>query len=260
MIDFQTTDALDILAVAILLYYTYRIMRGSSSSKLFVGIVIFVIAWLLVSQVFKMRLLASILDHIISIGGIALIILFQDDLRRFLTNLGTQRNINWASLFGTKQSKEGVSRELIMPLVLAVLSMSKRKEGGLIVLERNDGLREYTQTGELINANLSQRLIENIFFKNSPLHDGALIIRQGRLQAAGCILPVSHDIDIPKSLGLRHRSALGISQKTDALAIIISEETGNISVAMDGQFRLRLTAEELERLLSTAGSKAFEKL
>lgn len=147
-----------------------------------------------------------------------------------------------------------------MPLVLAVLSMSKRKEGGLIVLERNDGLREYTQTGELINANLSQRLIENIFFKNSPLHDGALIIRQGRLQAAGCILPVSHDIDIPKSLGLRHRSALGISQKTDALAIIISEETGNISVAMDGQFRLRLTAEELERLLSTAGSKAFEKL
>lgn len=259
MIDFRITDILDIVAVAVLLYYTYRIMRGSSSGKLFVGIVIFVIAWLLVSQVFKMRLLASILDHIISIGGIALIILFQDDLRRFLTTLGTQRNINWFGLFRPKKDKEGVSRELIMPLVIAVLSMSKRKEGALIVLERNDSLGEYARSGELINANLSQRLIENIFFKNSPLHDGALIIQRGRLRAAGCILPVSHDIDIPKSLGLRHRSALGIAQKTDALAIIVSEETGNISAAIDGHFRLRLSAEELERLLSDTAAKAFEK-
>lgn len=259
MIDFQTTDILDIFAVAILLYYSYRLMRGSSSGKLFVGIVIFVIVWLVVSQVLKMHLLGSILDHIISIGGIALIILFQDDLRRFLTQLGTQRDINWFRLFRAKNTKEGVSRDLIMPLVIAVLSMSKRKEGALIVLVLNDSLGEYTRSGELINANLSQRLIENIFFKNSPLHDGALIIQRGRLRAAGCILPVSHDVDIPKSLGLRHRSALGIAQKTDALAIIVSEETGNISIAMDGEFRLRLTAEELERLLSDTAAKAFEK-
>jgi uncharacterized protein (TIGR00159 family) len=133
---------------------------------------------------------------------------------------------------------------------MACLNMSKQKTGALIIIERAVSLREEMSSGDYINANISQRLIENIFFKNSPLHDGAMIISGKRIHSAGCILPVSHDTDIPKSLGLRHRAALGISQKSDCLAIIVSEETGNISLASNGKLRLRLGAEELEQLLT----------
>ena len=128
--------------------------------------------------------------------------------------------------------------------------MSKQKVGALIIIERYVGLSEYIDTGDIINANITQQLIENIFFKNSPLHDGAMIISHQRLRAAGCILPISHDTDIPKSLGLRHRAALGISQKSDCLAVVVSEETGSISIAEKGTFRLRLSGEELESALS----------
>ena len=139
-----------------------------------------------------------------------------------------------------------------MPIVLACMSMSKQKVGALIIIERQVGLSEYVNSGDIINANITQRLIENIFFKNSPLHDGAMIISHKRIQAAGCILPISHDTDIPKSLGLRHRAALGISQKSDCLSIVVSEETGGISIAENGNFKLRLTAEELEGVLAKA--------
>lgn len=128
--------------------------------------------------------------------------------------------------------------------------MAKQKVGALIVIERSVGLNEYIRSGEELNADISQRLLENIFFKNSPLHDGALIISRKRIRAAGCILPVSHDVDIPKSLGLRHRAALGISQKTDCLAFIVSEETGNISMAQGGQLKMHLTPEQLESTLT----------
>ena len=137
-----------------------------------------------------------------------------------------------------------------MPIVLACMSMSKGKVGALIVIEKSMPLNDIIRTGEIINANVNQRLIENIFFKNSPLHDGAMVISKKRIKAAGCILPVSHDLNIPKELGLRHRAAMGISQKSDAHAIIVSEETGSISVAYRGQFYLRLNAEELESLLT----------
>ena len=138
----------------------------------------------------------------------------------------------------------------IIPIVMACLSMSKGKVGALIVIERATPLDEVVKTGELINADINQRLIENIFFKNSPLHDGALVVVRKQIRAAGCILPVSHDLDIPKELGLRHRSALGISQESDAIAIVVSEETGAISVAVRGKFQLRLSAEELESFLT----------
>lgn len=133
---------------------------------------------------------------------------------------------------------------------MACMNMSRQKVGAIIVIERNVGLGEIMRTGETINADISQRLIENIFFKNSPLHDGAMVISHGRIMAAGCILPVSHDIDIPKSLGLRHRSALGMSQKSDCLALIVSEETGAISIATNGRFKLKLSPEELEQILT----------
>ena len=137
-----------------------------------------------------------------------------------------------------------------MPIVMACMSMSKQRVGALIVFERYIGLGDIINSGEVINANISQRLIENIFFKNSPLHDGAMVISHKRIKAAGCILPVSHNEDIPRQLGLRHRAALGITQKSDALAITVSEETGEISAAFNGKFHLNLSREELERLLA----------
>ena len=137
-----------------------------------------------------------------------------------------------------------------MPIVYACMNMAKTKTGALIIVERNTPLDKYELTGESINAEVNTRLIENIFFKNSPLHDGAMIISNNRITAASCILPVSHNTDIPKSLGLRHRSALGLSQETDAIAIIVSEETGNISVAQNGKFHLALSGKDLEDILS----------
>lgn len=137
-----------------------------------------------------------------------------------------------------------------MPIVYACMSMAKSKTGALIVIEQEIPLENYEKTGDMINAEINVRLIENIFFKNSPLHDGALIIADGRIKAAGCILPVSHDSDVPRALGLRHRSALGISQATDAFAIVVSEETGNISVAYRGRLTTRLSSAELEKQLS----------
>ena len=130
------------------------------------------------------------------------------------------------------------------------MNMSRGKVGALIVIERTMPLDDIVRTGDMIDATINQRLIENIFFKNSPLHDGAMVISKQRIKAAGCILPVSHDLDIPKELGLRHRAAMGISQESDALAVVVSEETGGISVAMRGEFRLRLSAEELEGILT----------
>ena len=137
-----------------------------------------------------------------------------------------------------------------MPIVMAAMNMSKGKVGALIVLERAVPLDDVVVTGDQIDAIINQRLIENIFFKNSPLHDGAVVVANKRLRAAGCILPVSHDLDIPKELGLRHRAAMGISQESDAVAVVVSEETGGISVAVNGVFHLRLSAEELESILT----------
>ncbi len=136
---------------------------------------------------------------------------------------------------------------------MACMSMARGKVGALIVIERNEPLDDIVDTGDYIDARINQRLIENIFFKNSPLHDGAMVISKKRIKAAGCILPVSHNQDIPRSLGLRHRAAMGISQSSDAMAVIVSEETGNISVAVNGKFRLRLSAEELESILTEEG-------
>lgn len=137
-----------------------------------------------------------------------------------------------------------------MPIVMACMSMSRGKVGALIVLERGISLSDICDTGDYIDARINQRLIENIFFKNSPLHDGAMVITKKRIRAAGCILPVSHNQDIPKELGLRHRAAMGISQDSDAIAIVVSEETGRISVAIKGEFQLRLSAEQLESVLT----------
>lgn len=249
MIDFGVKDVIDILSVALILYYIYRLMKESSAANIFSGIIMFVIAWILVTQVFEMRLLGTIFDKLINMGGLALIILFQEEIRRFFSTIGAHHKAHVVlHLLGVKKSD--VSREDIMPIVMACVSMGRQKVGALIVIEHDMPLDDVVRTGDVIDANINQRLIENIFFKNSPLHDGAMVISKKRIKAAGCILPVSHNLDIPKELGLRHRAALGISQVSDAHAIIVSEETGGISVAYKGQFHLRLTAEGLESLLT----------
>ena len=232
MIEFGIKDALDILLVASLLFYVYRLMKESRSLNIFVGIMLFVLIWLFVSQVLEMRLMGSILDKLVSVGVIALIVIFQEDIRRFLYEIGSQKGMRRLVRF-FHSSKE-----------------SQKYVGALIVIERGVPLKDIMDTGEEIDAKINQRLIENIFFKNSPLHDGAMVVSNKRIMAAGCILPVSHNLDIPKELGLRHRAALGISQSSDAIAVIVSEETGRISVAIKGEFKLRLSAEELESILT----------
>ena len=252
--DFGIKDAIDILLVGMMLYYVYRLMRESRSLNVFVGISIFVVIWLFVSQILEMKLLGTILDKVVSVGVIALIVIFQEDIRKFLYNLGAHRRMRTVlKLFMPKHTKDKDQEQLkrdIMPIVMACMQMSKGKVGALIVIERSTTLGDIVSTGEVVNANINQRLIENIFFKNSPLHDGAMVISQHRIKAAGCILPVSHNLDIPKELGLRHRAALGMSQESDALVVIVSEETGGISIASGGSFRLRLSAEELESVLT----------
>ena len=249
-LSFGIKDLIDILLVATLLYYAYRLMKESRSLNIFFGVLIFIVFWLFVSQILEMRLLGTLLDRIVSVGAIALLILFQDEIRKFFSTIGTHERVRAAVRFFSGEQKQTHTREDIMPIVMACLSMSKQKVGALIVMQRSLPLTDFVRSGELIDARISQRLIENIFFKNSPLHDGAMVIAHERIRAAGCILPVSHDLHIPKELGLRHRAALGITHESDCIAIVVSEETGGISIAIRNEFQLRLTAEKLESILT----------
>ena len=251
--EFGVKDIIDIVLVAVMLFYIYRLMKESRSLNVFMGILVFVVFWLLVSQVLQMRLLGAILDKLVSVGVIALIILFQEDIRKFLYHLGAhQRFRTIRRLFSNGDRRQNTERlkQTIMPIVMSCMSMSKKKVGALIVIQRATPLDDIVATGERIDAAVSQRLIENLFFKNSPLHDGAMVIANHEIRAAGCILPVSHDLNIPKELGLRHRAALGITHESDCIAIVVSEETGSISVAIRSEFQLRLTAEKLESILT----------
>ena len=252
--DFGIKDIIDIFLVATMLYYIYRLLRESRSLNVFIGIMVILVVWIFVSQVIEMRLLGSIMDRLASVGLIVLIVIFQDEIRKFLYNLGAHQRVRALKKFFIKDKDEReATMEMmgcIIPVVMATQNMSRGKVGALIVIERHIRLDDIVQTGSLIDSNVNQQLIENIFFKNAPLHDGAMVISKRRIRAAGCILPVSHDLNIPKELGLRHRAALGVSQESDSISVIVSEETGGISIAMGGKFRLRMTAEELESFLS----------
>ena len=240
------------MLVAGMLYYAFRVMKASRTQSIFYGLLTFVACWVVVSQLLDMKMLGGILDQLVSVGALALIILFQDDIRQFLYRLGSRRQ--WGALsriLGKQKDGQAMTHKALLPIVMACINLSKGKVGALIVMERTSSLQDIVSTGDVIDANINQRLIENIFFKNSPLHDGAMVISGGRILAAGCILPVSHDLGIPKELGLRHRAAMGISEQTDALAIIVSEETGRISVAHRGSFRINLGAEELENIITS---------
>ena len=249
--NFGIIDIIDILLVALMMYQLYSIVKRSGTSVIFKGVLAFLAIWIIVSKVFEMRLMGAILDTLVNVGLLVLIILFQDDIRRFLMTLGSNRTFRFiARLFHGKEPE--LSDSVVTPLVLACTNMAKSYTGALIVIEQEIKLDNYISTGEEIDADLSTRLIENIFFKNSPLHDGAMIIRGDKIKAAGCILPISQEADIPKHFGLRHRAALGISQETDAKVIVISEERGKISFVSTGTIEANVTPEKLQELLTTS--------
>lgn len=249
MIGFQfgIKDVIDILLVALIFYEMFVLLRRSGAANLFWGILAFVVVWYLVSYVFQLELTGALFDRIISVGAIALIVIFQEEIRAFFYRVGA-RFSNWHPLSRRTEKAE----EYIDQIVMACEHMSKSKTGALIVLAADNELKEYTDTGEFIDAAISAPMIENIFFKNTPLHDGALFIVGNRLHSAACILPVSKQQNIPKSFGLRHRAALGLAEKnTDVVAIVVSEETGKVAVAQDAQIR-QVNRDELIQVLSNA--------
>ena len=232
--SFGFKDVIDILLVALILYEAYRLLRRSGASNLFWGILAFILVWFLVSFVFQLELTAALFDRIISVGAIALIVIFQEEIRTFFYRVGA-RFSSFQYKLTKNEEGETVTRQQVLEITQACRHMASTKTGALIVLSGKTDIKEYTDTGERLNAIVSARLIENIFFKNTPLHDGALVIREGKMLAAACILPVSRNQEIPQHYGLRHRAALGLTEKSDATCIVVSEETGHISVAHQGE-------------------------
>ena len=242
-------DVIDVVLVAFLLYYLYRVMKDSGSLNVFLGILMFIFSWLFVSKLLQMRLLGSIFDQLMSVGTLALVIIFQDEIRNFFRTLGSHRQMRFLSRFFSRDKKDADTTD-VLPIVRACNSMAQQKVGALIIVQRNMLLDDIVKTGEVIDANISQRLIEAVFFKNAPLHDGAMVIQNGRITAAQCILPVSHNLNISKKLGLRHRSAIGVTERYDAIAIVVSEETGTISAAIGGKLMQNLDGFKLEEILA----------
>jgi diadenylate cyclase len=242
-------DVLDIFLVAFLMYQIYILMRGTVAMNIVVAVFSFYLLWLLV-RVLNMQLLGTILGQFIGVGIIALIIVFQQEIRRFLLIIGTRymtRKFSIENLFS--YNLNAPQKVNIKAIIHACENMSKSKTGALIVIARNSTLQLYGETGEIINANTTSSLIENIFFKNSPLHDGAIIIIDNKIYAARCILPVSEHPGFPSNYGMRHRAAVGMSENNDSLIIIVSEETGNIAIAEQGRLREMADSKELSHKL-----------
>lgn len=253
-IDFRVIDAIDILVVALLLWQIYRAIRGSSAMAIFAGILVVYLLWVVV-RMLGMELLTLILGQITGIGAIALLIVFQQEVRRYLLMIGnrfetTRKGYLRRLLSGTKSE---INQQYLSEIVEACFSMSSTRTGALIAIERTSELHVYVTTGDYIKAVISKRLIENIFFKNAPLHDGAMIIKNGKIWAARCILPSSDNPHIPANLGMRHRAAIGLTEHSDAWVIVVSEETGGVSLVDRGKIeRVGTEQDLLEKLTVTA--------
>jgi len=251
-------NIIDVLLVLFLVYEGYKLVRGTGANKVFAGLLAIVILWRLTDYL-NMPLTAGILGSLVNIGVIAIFIIFQPEIRRFLQLFGThhlwERRTFLRYLF--KDSSD--SKLNIDAIVSACSQMSKELTGALIVVTRESSLEHPVSTGEQIDAIISSQLLENIFYKNSPLHDGAVIISHNKIVAARCILPVSANPRIPVSLGLRHRSAIGITEQTDALAIVVSEQTGSMSFIEAGRIQRNITPERLTEILSNKFSNQNEK-
>ena len=249
----RLVDLIDIAIVTVLLYKLYNLLRGGVAINIFIGLLtVYALYWICV-KVLSMGLLGTILGQFISLGFIALIIVFQQEVRRFLIVLGTNnilsRNTFTRQILPWNWQASNNTPLNIAAITKACRQMAKTKTGAIIVLAKSSELKYYTNTGDLMDAEISHSLIESIFFKNSPLHDGSIIIVNNRIKAARCVLPVTENVDLPGHLGMRHRAAIGITEQSDALAVVVSEETGDISIAKEGQIRVDITLEELERTL-----------
>lgn len=234
-------DIIDILVVAFLIYKAIWFVRRTNSYNIAKGIIVFLLVMLL-ADLFGLKMISFALRKAAELGLIALVILFQPELRRVLERMG--------SSFTTSRGEIGTEIDsAIAHAVLACTEMSNSRTGALVIFERNVRLNEIMSTGTIINADTNAELIKNIFFSKAPLHDGALIIRGGRIAAAGCVLPLTKSTNLSKELGMRHRAGIGLSEQSDAVVVIVSEETGSISVAIDGMLKRHLNAATLERLL-----------
>lgn len=234
-------DIIDILLVAYLIYKAIWFVRRTNSYNLAKGILVFLIV-MLIADLFGLKMISFALRKAAELGLIALVILFQPELRRVLERMGS----------GLSSARGETGTEIdsaIAHTVLACTEMSASKTGALIIFERNIKLNEIMSTGTIINADTNAELMKNIFYNKAPLHDGALIIRAGRMAAAGCVLPLTKSTNLSKDLGMRHRAGIGLSEQSDAVVVIVSEESGSISVAIDGMLKRHLNATTLERLL-----------
>lgn len=249
-INIRGIDVIDVLLVAYLMYQVYYLIKGTVAFNIFLGISLVLFLYLIVNML-QMKLLSSILGGLIGGGAIALIILFQQEIRRFLVYLGTRYFPNKTfSLenFLKRQPGEGTKLR-IASIQKACANMAETCTGALIVIARSSSLDLYAETGDVLNANMSSRMIESIFVKNGPLHDGAIIIENNKVVAARCVLPFTNRTELPPYYGMRHRAGLGISENTDAYVIIVSEERGEISVAEKGELISGVSSEELWHLL-----------
>ena len=245
-LNFDFLDFLDIVLVAALLYYVYRLIKGTVAINIFLGIAIIYLIWKL-TEALQMELLSDILGKFIGGGFIALIIVFQQEIRKFLLMLGSTNFTSKKSFMRQLNFlKSEISEVTNVDAILeACKDMGKNKTGALIVIKRNNSLDFVKDTGDLMNAEANKPLLKSVFFKNSPLHDGAIIIEDNKIVATRVILPIAKEANIPLRFGLRHRAAIGVTDKTDALAIVVSEETGETSYIKDGAFVLFKDFDEL---------------
>ena len=247
-VSFRIVDVLDILIVTVLLFELYKLTKGTAAVKIFWVLALIFVIWEVVTY-FHFTMLSSLMGELVNVGMLAILILFQPEIRKFLLYIGDGRLVHFFSDRFAKQNKNSAYVEEIEAVKSACRHMSANLTGALIIFARQTPLDEFLNTGEVIDAKPSAELLENIFFKNSPLHDGAVIIKNHRIAAARCILPVSKNRDLPQEVGLRHRSALGATEFTDAIAVIVSEQTGNISICHNGQLTRDYTSSTLRQAL-----------
>ncbi len=251
LIKLTLPDIIDIVLVAIILFQFYKLIKGTAAYSIFIAICIIYLFWIIV-KAFKMELMEALLGQVFGVGVIALIVVFQQEIRRFLIVVGNRYiERGWFSLdrfFPEVKEKTGGPKKA-EEIVRAAEAMSLQKTGGLIVIGRTSRLDVYSEAGEILRAMISAELLETIFFKNSPLHDGAVLIEDGLILAARCPLPITDQLNIPNHFGMRHRAAIGITETTDALVVVISEESGHISVADTGKVIEGITPAELRKIL-----------
>ena len=252
-ISFSITDAIDILLVAIILYLLYNMVKGTSSVNIFIGLALIYVMWIIIKAL-DLKLLSSLMGKFVNVGVIAVMVVFQQEIRKFLLYIGSNefiKNRNWKNIF--KLNLNGKAEEEIVldveEIITACFNMSETKTGALIIISRKSDLKFYINTGEKVDSALTSRMLENIFYKNSPLHDGAVIILNNRIEAARCVLPVTEKENFPANYGMRHRAAVGITETTDAIAISVSEQTGAVSLTTHGEINANISKDKLRFLI-----------